>query len=153
MADVLLSSIVGGGERTPATVVGLLSGGSASNTIHVQVGRAALEPALSGALTAGEYKNVVSVASPGRLLVATAYRNSTVSKSVGLRITLDGVVFYDVLDAASTTSGSGPIGAGIISLNGFSLSNYHFNTLSVDIKSSVAETNGIRFAILYTLDQ
>jgi len=154
MADVLLSSIVGGGgEKTPATVVGLFDTGQLSNIISNNVSVAGLNSTLSGALTANTYKNVVSVAAPGRLLVAAAYRNNTTSRSVGLRITLDGVVFYDVFDLVNTSLGRGPVGSGITVPTGFNMSNYHFNTLSVDIKSSLTETDGIRFAILYTLDQ
>ena len=154
MADVLLSSIVGGGgEKTPATVVGLLESEQFSQIITPHISNIGVSVVFSGALTANTYKNVASVAAPGRLLFAAAYRNNTTSRSVGLRITLNGVVFYDVFDSAHTSIGRGPVGAGFISASGISMSNYHFNTLSVDIKSSLTETDSIRYAVVYTLDQ
>jgi len=154
MADVLLSSIVGGGgEKTPATVVGLFTDNMQTIVISSPIFQAGIAAVASGALTAGTYKNVVSVAAPGRLLFAAVYRAFAAARRVGLRITLDGVVFYDVFDSSSSTNGRGPVGAGFIPSTGISMSNYPFNTLSVDIKSSLTETNGISYAVVYTLDQ
>jgi len=155
MADVTLSSIIGnGGEKTPASVNGLVGNGAFSVIIGDSLRSAAFKESLSGALTANTYKNVLSIAVPGRLLIAAAYRRDTISRQVGLKITLDGVIFYDVFDKANSSIDRGPLGAGIIlQSSSIHTHNYPFKTMSVDIKSSLTETDKIAYIIVYTLDQ
>jgi len=153
MADVLLSSIVGGGEKTPAAVFGLIGSGELSNAMANLVTSVGLKKYSPGAMVANEYKNVLSVSGPGRLLFATAYRTTGDSQSVGLRIIIDGATFYDVLDLQDSIASRGVVGAGVISTSGISTSNYRFNTLSIDIRSSMTATNKMAYSFAYTLDQ
>lgn len=114
---------------TPASVASYLAAGAAT---------------LSGALTANTYKEMYSYTGAGRLELVGVTVNDGTSRTIGLKVVIDGVTFYDVVSAATTTPNAG------IMLIGDAALVYHspqpFNqSVSISIKSSLSETDKLTF--------
>lgn len=100
---------------------------------------------LSGALTADTYSELVSISAPGSLRFCGVYRIDATSRTVGLKIVLDGVTVLADIDAALASSGTGWIGVGFaIGANNGGFEAIRFNaSLSIHVRSSVTETDKI----------
>lgn len=100
---------------------------------------------LSGALTANTYLELVSLSTPGWLRICGVYRVDATSRTVGLKIVIDGTTVIDAVDAASGVTDKGwyAIGGGL-GTSVIGLEAIRFNaSLSLQIKSSITETDKI----------
>lgn len=149
------------GVRSPITIISADSFGISGNipslsdniTLHNALG---LKRTLSGATTANNYKNLLSVNGAGVLQFAGCYTNNTTLKTFGLKVVIDGITIYDTTTGVSTNAiARGLVAAGVCYYDGNNAilhghySQMYFNSsLSIDIKSSASsETDGM--AILY----
>jgi hypothetical protein len=148
-----LSQFVGGGATAPTDKppIGILGR-------NVLMPNLASVPAFfdatnSGALTADVYKDVLVLNAPGVLKLCVLRPLDATARTVGLRITIDGVVVYDA-SAATSSSNTGLMPVGVAhSANFASLDRVPFSTLSIAVKSSLAETDKVQTCIAYDLVQ
>lgn len=156
MADVLLSTVVGGGGRkVPTAIMGrstmtpLAALISSTAGFNSNIG----EQYLSGEMSAGIYKQVLNVATPGVLKLALVASNNTTSRNISMRLTLNGVVVYDVTAVAVALAQRGlvPVGSSISSQPP-TFDNIPFDTMSIDIKSSLTETDALTWMCVYDLE-
>ena len=103
---------------------------------------------LSGALTADTYKEMVSLSDSGILRLCGAFVLDTTSRTVGLKIVIDGTTVYDHVSPAITTTsegfysvgyGAAPAGQGFAAFESFQFN----NSLSISVKSSLSETDKV----------
>lgn len=151
MADVTLSSIKQSPlERTPNALMGRAT--TPTNISTLGLG-STVNQIDSGAVTADTWKTVLSLSAPGVLKFCALTPYNSTARTCGLRVLLDGVEVYAGSRFASTTShgllavGAFASGAGAYAL---SLDRVPFNTLSVQVKSSLTE-NGPYAYVLYDL--
>jgi len=107
---------------------------------------------LSGALTAGAYSAaLVSVSGPGVLNLAYAYANDATSRTMGLKVVLDGTTVFDAVSDACTTQYNGVIAVGYNESNAIlAYQPLVFNsTMALYVKSSLSETDKITLAYAY----
>ena len=112
---------------------------------------------LSGALTAGAYKELVSITGAGVINAAFVQpvMGDTTSRTIGLKITIDGVDVFSAISAASTIASDGLVGIGLTSAGriGFAMITPEpkiFNlSLSISIRSSLTETDKLLLQIDY----
>lgn len=108
------------------------------------------QPIASGALVSGVYKTMLTLTAPGVIKYCGAASVGPGTRDVGLRVVIDGVVVYDW----SGTSGaqfSGPLAIGAGGGAGKMLDRVPFNTLQVQVKSSLSETDAVNLYCLYDL--
>lgn len=106
---------------------------------------------LSGALTADTYKTLVTISTRGWLRLCGVYRLDATSRTLGLKIVMDGTTVIDDVDAAATLNGLGWFGVGIHDDTfGISQEYIRFNSsLSLQVKSSLSETDKV--ALVYSV--
>jgi len=141
-----------GGDNPPTALLGGTPNGSNVYDVYsaISASRFSLPVISSGSMTAGVYKNVLTVNSRGVLNFA-AFGSIGGPRTISLRITIDGTVVY----VATTNSGSdrGLVGAGALIwdttlYSSIALDQIPFNTsLVIDVASS--DTTGGNLAIGY----
>lgn len=107
---------------------------------------------LSGALTANTYKALITVSGGGVLDYCAVMTQDITERTVGLKITLDGVDFFSAISAATTTNRDGLIGVGVLySASGNPvLQTIPFNSsMVISVRSSVGETDKVKLQYLY----
>ena len=139
--------------RPPKSIVNYCSGGG----VQLQIsGPPNIKAYSSGALTADTYKELISVTGGGVVQCAMCRTMDTTSRTVGLKIVIDGVTVFDAVSSAITASNKGLIAIG----GGGPESTYSvplhaepqpfFSSLSISIKSSVSETDKVELLCNYT---
>lgn len=109
-----------------------------------------------GALTANTWKTAFTSSDPGVLLAATVMQNNTDNQSIGMRVYFDDVLAGELITTTATTSTRGITtypGLGNYSVNGAYQSlmpMYPFNSLRIDVQSSVARSAGISILLKVT---
>ena len=105
---------------------------------------------LSGGLTADTYKEIASFSVPGTLRLCGMRTEDATSRTIGLKIVIDGRTVFDSVSPTMTTIREGffAVGGsfGIITTAAavIAFENIRFNaSLSVQIKSSLTETDKI----------
>ena len=104
---------------------------------------------LSGSLTANTYKEILSLTTSGSLRLCGVYTEDATSRTVGLKIVIDGTTVFDGVSATQAASGRGIMAVGISHFDtsnqaADSLEWIRFNaSLSLQIKSSITETDKI----------
>lgn len=111
---------------------------------------------LSGALTAGVLATVLSVAGGGELNLVAATSVDATSRTVRLKITLDGVVVFDSTTAAVAVAGNGLVAVGLGgSATGSQIwdsQKVAFNSSClVEVASSLTETNKVQAHLNYVV--
>ena len=113
---------------------------------------------LSGELTAATYKEMLSVTGAGMIDLAGVQAVNATSRTLGLKIIIDGVTVFDAVSAACTTTGAVQWALGRNTmLNGASWTTasdipaYFSKSLSISIKSSLNETNKVKVIYKYYL--
>lgn len=106
---------------------------------------------LSGALTAGVYKTVLSVTGAGFVDVLAAVSNNGTARNIGLRLTLDGVVVHQkVVDGSGY---GGQMAVGLYSNSTYSSAapqRIEFSSsMMVEVSSSLNETDGVKLKTIY----
>jgi hypothetical protein len=114
----------------------------------------------SGALTANTLQTVLSITGKGRLGFVGARSGNATSRTIRLKITLDGVVAFDSTTPAFSATNQGIIAIGSISFNsGVSTgwiipSNVYFKTSAlVEVASSLTETSLVNVPVMYEVYQ
>jgi len=99
---------------------------------------------LSGALTANVYKELYSYTGAGRVGLLQVATTDTTSRTVGLKVVIDGTTFYDEVSAATTTSSAGCplIGSG----GGYDTQPF-YKSISISVKSSLSETDKLKLGL------
>lgn len=149
-----LSSIVGSPQDRPPTSIG-----GRNVTSRGAVGSAATlaligEQILSGALTANTYKSILTLSVPGVLKLCSVWQTDATARQVGLKIVIDGVTAFDLYAASSSSANTGINGVGSMRQGLLdSTDRVPFNTLDVQVKSSLTETDKVAAMILYDLVQ
>ena len=134
---------------TPAVIVNVCSAGGVKPTISAPP---AEKSSLSGALTANTLATVLSISGVGGTLnlVATMNLDNT-SRTIRIKITLDGVSVFDATSSAITTQTQGLIAVGYLSDVGTPFPNPvpFKNSCLVQIASSITETDLTRIYYSY----
>lgn len=103
-----------------------------------------LRQTLSGALTANAYKTVISVTGQGVLKFCAVASGDTTSRTLSIRITIDGVVVCEksVAGVNATNKGIVAVGGAVDATSVARFDRVKFNTsLLVEVKSSLTETD------------
>ena len=139
-----------GGSRPPKSIVNISSGGGVlqacpSGTL------ASSKPILSGALTANTLKTLLTISGAGAIKFLAARSLDATSRTIRLKITLDGVVVYDATSAAMTSDSYGMIAVGGMLSGAYEqLGNIEFNiSLVVEVASSLTETDKVQLQTIY----
>lgn len=145
-----------GGERPPTSIV-RLSSGAAPTGMALIAGYGGEKVTLSGALTANTLKTMLNISGAGVLKACAVQALDTTSRTLRLKITIDGVAAFDPgASAANTTANSAIVGVGGITT--YNSTNFMlaferipFNTSClVEIASSLSETD--KLALLYAYE-
>lgn len=139
-----------GGERV-ASLVGTPQTSTAMANVSAQ---AAATVALSGAMTSAVLKTALTITGRGRVNWLGMYCNDATSRTLRMKITLDGTVIRDTTSAAIAVSLSGFVGLGsgkyVADAPAVVFQPLVFNaTLLVEIASSLTETDKASFAYNY----
>lgn len=107
--------------------------------------------ALSGAMTAGTLKTAYSASGKGRINFFAVGVNDTTSRTVRVRITINGTVVFDKTSGAIVTNGQALVAIGSISSTvgaaiAFQPIDYT-NGVLIEIASSLTETDKLTTAI------
>lgn len=145
-----LLALIGGALPTKAIINGFNVGGNAGAS-GIAVGR----EILSGALTANTFATVLSATGQGEVPLLSCYTKDSTSRTLRLRVTVDGVVVFNpTASAAITATGAGIYAAGVFTASGFFAQGApirYSSSLLVEVASSLTETDKI--AIGYVLHQ
>lgn len=102
---------------------------------------------LSGVLTADTYKEIVSISTSGFLRYCAIYTNDATSRTLGLKIVIDGVDVFDFVSPAITSANEGFHAVGHmrgVNSSGAAFEYIRFNaSISIQIKSSISETDKV----------
>lgn len=114
----------------------------------------AVKTLASGALTANTLKSLISITGPGRMEYLACYTADATSRTMRIKVTVDGVSAVDVTSGATTDSGGGLYIVGGIATTSWQRQVIVWNsTLNVQIATSVAsETDKLSIAYTYTLE-
>ena len=144
-----------GGSRPPAALVNAFSSGSPAGIEMARLGR----EYLSGALTANVLANptgLSTVTGSGVLKYVALYTKNTTSRTLRLRLTIDGVVVFDSTSAAIAATNTGIVAVGalaVLSLGGSNIACLEaipFNSsFQIQVASSLTETDNIAVALAY----
>lgn len=157
-----LSQFTGGGGIKPSGVIN----GTAVATFHRAngsmatgptglIGTTAVNPTLTGALTANTLATVLSLSGKGVLSFAACSSQDATSRTHRMKITLDGVVIYDATTAATVQVGDWLIPIGSVCNHstlspGVIYEPIVFNSsLLIEYASSISETGKTYIATRY----
>lgn len=105
---------------------------------------------LSGALTAGVFKELVSFNTPGELFTAIVSTRDATSRAISLRIEIDGAVVMERTSPAIATANTGYVFVGLTGNSGGAAGQVMtspiavpFNTLRLSVASDLTETDKI----------
>ena len=144
-----------GGAPTTSIVNYYSSGGVNSGAVLTGGAGTNAKEELSGALTSATLKTLLTVTGGGEVPLLFAHVKDTTSRTLRVRVTVDGTVAFDGTTSAITTANHGLIVVGQISTTSLVLaspSGIRFNaSLVVEVASSVTETDKV--AIFYTLNK
>ena len=151
-----LSQFTGG--RRIASIVNAFSSGGLSKAFPANTSTAA-KTYTSGALTANALATILTIPSGrGSVNFAAAYSTDTTSRTIRLKITVDGVSIFDATTDAITTTATGLVGIGALvdSATSYTLPLFQpvrfYSSCLIQIASSLGETNKITTAINYETD-
>jgi hypothetical protein len=134
----------------------LLSAGDMGQTYANCLTNCLADKVLSGALTADTYKEVLSVIGAGVIDICAVVMLNTTSRTLGLKLTIDGVDAFSAISAATTVASDGLLAVGVLYIGATATygsvvpQSRVFNTsLSVSIRSSISETDKIAALVDY----
>ena len=136
-----------GGSRPPKLLVNQCSDGSLINGVPTN-GTITI---LSGALTAATLKSVLTISGAGAVKYLGLRKLDTTSRTIRLKITIDGVAVFDATSAVDTVSTHGFIAVGNrIDASFPILDSVTFNSsLVVEVASSLSETDKLVINTIY----
>lgn len=145
------------------SIVNEFSGGGVKSTLPIFVvapaaaGYGICKVALSGALTADTYKELLSISGAGIIDICAAVALDGTTRTIGLKVVIDGVTVFYAVSAAITTAGQGIVAIGIT--QGYD-ANFLYTvpqpcvfsaSLSISVKSSLSETDLVQLGYNYRL--
>jgi hypothetical protein len=136
-----LSQFMGAGAP-PKSIINYFSDGGTH--AGVTQAKTAGKQYLSGNPGADTYNEVLAVSSPGVLDICLACPVDATERTVGLKVVIDGTTVFDAVTDALTSADNGIVAVGIPqpgSWYGVAPQPLSFNTLSVSVKTSIAENN------------
>lgn len=140
-----------GGNSPTTSIVNFYSSGGVKSASDISADSGnSMKEVLSGALTANTLSTILSATGGGEILALKAYAKDTTSRTVRLKVTIDGTSVFDATSSAITNTGVGIIAVGdeAGSIGGGARFN---SSLTVEIASSLSETDKV--AIGYILDK
>ncbi len=133
-----------GANRAPASLVNAFSSGTpagaaitTTNTLEI----------LSGAVTSGNLKTVLSHTGAGAIKNLVVYTKDSTSRTVRLKLTLDGVAAFDSTTAAISSSNNGMAVIGSTAATPGEKVFYN-SSLTVEVASSLSETDKIAIGVV-----
>jgi hypothetical protein len=156
-----LSQFVGGQRRVTAINNQHSTGGAAASRVAQGANNPfGVKELASGALTAATLATALSITGRGCINYCAVRTKDTTSRTVRMKVTLDGTVIFDSTSAATTTNGHGVIAIGAASgVDGGTLLAPVFQpvffttSLLVEIASSLSESNLISTLVNYEVHQ
>lgn len=140
---------------TTSIVNSASSGGTSVANIHAQATVNNAREVLSGAVTANALATALSVTGGGEVPYLSAYTKDTTSRTVRVKVTVDGVVAFDATSSTVTTTNAGVLVVGMATFTNYitqAPAPLRFNSsLLVQIASSLSETDKV--AIAYVLNK
>lgn len=141
----------------PKTIVNFHSAGGGAAIPITGDGYNYYRKTLSGALVANVYKELLAVTGAGVVDLVVGVAQDTTSRTLGLKIIIDGVTVFDAITAACTTHWGAIVGVGLpILFSGEGPTHsvipveIPFNgSLSLQVKSSLSETDKISLVSHY----
>jgi hypothetical protein len=147
--------MLGAAGRSPISIVnGFESGGKSVVCNYLS---SATKEILSGALTAGTYKELLSVTGAGVISLLCGVTVDSTSRTLGLKLVVDGAT---VFDAVSDTIAAVAKGIPIVGFfpGATASGTYRFisflpfhSSFAVSLKSSLTETDKLKMHIIYHL--
>ena len=145
-----------GGRKIASIVNAFSSGGVQSSTIAANIDQG--KSYTSGALTANTLATILSVTGRGSVNLALVTANDTTSRTVRLKITIDGVSIFDATSNAIVTTNRGIVGIGTLQATSTSYTAMAFQPVRfsssclIQIASSLSETDKLTTLINYETD-
>lgn len=143
------SSLGNSGNAPTKSVVNAFSSGGASVAgLTASATTNMAKETLSGALTANTLKTLLTVSTPGQSGYLVAYSKDTTSRTIRLRVTIDGTVVFDATSNAITVTGTGlaVVASGAATAVGSSEPIRWNSSLVVEVASSLSETDKVAMA-------
>ena len=139
-----ISQFFSGGNRAPIAIVNAFSSGTPAGVSIVR--QNALE-ILSGAVTSGVLKTVLSHTGAGCLKNLYVYTKDGTARTLRLKITLDGTSVFDSTSASISANGNGIVAVGPVQDTAGDRVFYNASLL-VEIASSLSETDKIAIGVV-----
>ena len=145
----------------PAVIVNHCSGGallSAGPLVNLNtcLRNCVAKKILSGAVTADTYKELLAVTGAGVIDICAVVAIDTTSRTLGLKVTIDGVDAFSAISAATTTAMDGLLAIGVLNIqdtltcgNVVPQPMVFNSSLSVSARSSLNETDKIAILVNY----
>lgn len=148
-----MSQLYGGGAGPVSAIVNYFSSGGTSTPASISsvVNQNAKE-LLSGALTAGTLKSLLSKTGRGRLNLLTGYTKDSTSRTLRMQVIVDGVTVFDATSDAITNVGSGVVPVGVVTAATGALEMQPIDyqaSFEVKVASSLTETDKVAIGISY----
>ena len=136
-----------GGNKPPKALVNYATSGVAGYTAAYG------QSTLSGALTAATLKEMLNVSGSGVVNYVAAFVADSTSRTLRVKVIVDGITVADITSSAITTPLYGLIAVGAGVASNTTIDHLTFNTsLVVQIASSLTETDKITTNIMYHTD-
>jgi len=146
----------GGLNAPPKSIVNQFSSGGVIGAGIADANGA--KQVLSGALTAATYKELLAISGSGVLEMAYAKAMDATSRTVGLKIIIDGTTVFDAVSGTTTTADTCVLAVGNRGYFAAGINSYltrgavPFNSsLSIQAKSSLSETDKVAVGYAYRL--
>ncbi len=107
---------------------------------------------LSGALTANTYKDIVTVTGAGVLHSCAAIAVDATSRTIGIKIVIDGTAVFDAVSSAVTAQYDGLVAIGILDPGAYvslPVDIFFNSSLVISVKSSLSETDKVTLIYAY----
>ena len=140
------SSALLGGSRPPLMLYNKWSIGGVVPGATNPVSTANGVKTLSGALTAGTLKTLLTVSGAGLIKLSAVYAVDTTARTMRLQLTIDGVVVFNVTSGSCVTANAGMYAVGNMNTGTGSeiVENVVFNSsLTIEVASSLSETDKV----------
>jgi len=144
-------------SRAPISIVNRFSAGSVAPVTLANTANSGLKSYASGALTANTLATATGlgqVTGSGKIKFLSFATADTTSRTLRLKLTIDGTSVFDATSSATTTSGAGIHAVGFSDAEGtpFQVDGIFYNSsFKVEIASSLSETDKCNVFIVYEI--
>lgn len=151
-----LAQLLGAGNGPVTSIVNAFSAGGASASLSTAVtGNTSVLASSAGALTANTLKSVLSLTGRGSLRFAGAFATDTTSRTIRLKVTIDGASIFDATTNAITATNTGIIGVGTVATSALGYISVMMQPITfqssclVQVASSLTETDKVGSMLNY----